>query len=163
MELIEFKGSNYPKFQSSGFAARFIFPFALEVCKGKGYDIGCGNIEWALPGSWAIDISHGKEFHALNLPEKGVDYIFSSHCLEHLDNWVTVLGYWTEYLKSGGILFLYLPDYSQKYWRPWNNIKHKNIFTPGIIGDYMRDNNYTNVFQSGVDLNNSFAAYGQKV
>jgi hypothetical protein len=27
-------------------------------------------------------------------------------------------------LNENGTLFLYLPDYSQEYWRPWNNKKH---------------------------------------
>jgi predicted SAM-dependent methyltransferase len=91
-----------------------------------------------------------------------LDYVFSSHCLEHLYDWVTVLDYWTFKLKSGGTLFLYLPDYSQEYWRPWNNRKHLNIFTPEIIFDYMKDNGYKNIFKSGVDLNNAFMVMGEK-
>ena len=59
-------------------------------------------------------------------------------------------------------MFLYLPDYSQVYWRPWNNRKHLNIFTPQIIEDYMKDAGYTNVFASQVDLNNAFMVMGQK-
>jgi predicted SAM-dependent methyltransferase len=52
------------------------------------------------------------------LPDELVDYIYSSHCLEHVDNWIETLEYWIKNLKDGGILFLYLPDFSQKYWRP---------------------------------------------
>jgi len=40
IEIIEFQGHRYPKFQSDGNAARFCRPFALEVCKGVGFDIG---------------------------------------------------------------------------------------------------------------------------
>ena len=47
------------------------------------------------------------------------------------------MDYWYDKLKQGGTIFLYLPDYSQEYWRPWNNRKHLNIFTPEIIYDYM--------------------------
>jgi len=47
--------------------------------------------------------------------------MYSSHCLEHVDNWTNILEYWISKLKTNGILFLYLPDFSQKYWRPWNN------------------------------------------
>jgi len=39
IETIEFKNKIYPKFQSNGFASRFCFPFALEVCNGIGYEI----------------------------------------------------------------------------------------------------------------------------
>jgi len=93
---------------------------------------------------------------------KNLDYIVSSHCLEHLENWVDVLDYWYSKLKIGGILFLYLPDYSQLYWRPWNNRKHKTIFSSNIIYDYMISKRYKNIFKSGIDLNNSFMIFGEK-
>ena len=59
-------------------------------------------------------------------------------------------------------MFLYLPDYSQEYWRPWNNRKHVNIFTPQIIEDYMVDRGYTDIFKSSIDLNNAFMIMGKK-
>ena len=103
-------------------------------------------------------------YDALNFPDncKDLDYIFSSHCLEHVDNWVGVLDYWTDRLKKGGVLFLYLPDYSQVYWRPWNNRKHVNMFSPQIIEDYLKDKGYSTIFKSGVDLNNAFAIMAEK-
>jgi len=161
MELIEFNGNKYPAFQSKGFAAKFAFPFAQEVCKGVGYDIGCNRMEWAFPGAIMIDPLF-TNYDALNLPLKSVDYIFSSHCLEHLPNWVESLNYWWENLKKSGILFLYLPDYSQEYWRPWNNRKHVHVLNPSIIKDYLVSNGWKNVFVSGVDLNNSFMAIAEK-
>ena len=118
--------------------------------------------EWSFPGSTPIDISFGDGFHATNLPHKNIDYIFSSHCLEHINDWVDVMDYWYDHLKVGGVLFLYLPDYSQVYWRPWNNLKHKNIFTTQIIKDYMENKGYKKIFFSEVDLNNSFMIFGEK-
>jgi len=162
IETIKFKGKDYPKFQSEGFAAQFAFPFALQVCNGVGYDIGCGKLEWALPNSIPIDINLPDEYSATNLPNRQVDFLFSSHCLEHLEKWVVVLDYWTSKLKSGGVLFLYLPDYSQEYWRPWNNRKHLNIFTPEIIKDYLDSNGYINIFASESDLLNSFMVMAEK-
>ena len=99
---------------------------------------------------------------ANNLPEKKVDYIFSSHCLEHVDDWAGTLLYWTEKICSGGTLFLYLPHYDQKYWRPWNNRKHKHAFVPEMIVDFMEENGYTNVLSSQRDLNHSFIVVGEK-
>ena len=55
-----------------------------------------------------------------------------------------------------------ITDYSQVYWRPWNNRKHLNIFTADIIADYMEDRGYINIFKSGVDLNNAFMIMGEK-
>ena len=161
MELIQFKNKFYPKFQSEGNAAQFAIPYAKHFCKGNGIDIGCNRKEWMFPGALPVDPVIN-DYDALNFPYNNLDYIFSSHCLDHLYDWVDVLDYWTSKLKSGGILFLYLPDYSQEYWKPWNNRKHLNILTPQIILDYMNDNNYTNTFNSGVDLNNAFMVVGEK-
>lgn len=154
----------YPAFQGEGFAAQFAIPFAKHVCQGKGYDIGCNNINWSFPGAFPIDPQFSTAYDALNLPdnEEGVDYIFSSHCLEHLPDWVEALDYWRTKIKAGGTLFLYLPDYSQTYWRPWHNRKHLHCFTPEIIRQYLIDRGWKNVFVSNVDLNNSFMAMAEK-
>ena len=65
-------------------------------------------------------------------------------------------------MKIGGVLFLYLPDYSQEYWKPWNNRKHLNIFSPTILKDYLEDKKYNNIFTSQVDLNNAFMVMAEK-
>ena len=162
IKTIQYKNEIYPLFQSIGNASQFAIPYAKQVCNGEGYDIGCMKKEWSFPGSIPIDTSFNDGYHATNLPKKNIDYIFSSHCLEHISNWVETMDYWYETLKNGGVLFLYLPDYSQVYWRPWNNRKHANIFTPQIIEDYMVDKGYKNIFKSSVDLNNSFMIFGEK-
>lgn len=162
IDVIEFEGESYPAFQSKGNASKYAIPFAEELCSGFGYDIGCMKKEWSFPGSHPIDIDFDDDYDANNLPDGEADYIFSSHCLEHIDGWVDTMDYWYSKLNDGGVLFLYLPDFSQKYWRPWNNRKHRNVFTPDIIRNYMVNRGYKNVFVSGVDLNNSFIACGEK-
>jgi len=162
IEEINYKGESYPYLQVVGNASQFAIPFAKHVCKGVGYDVGCMKPEWAYPGAKAIDLNFPDDYHALNLPADDPDFIFSSHCLEHTDDWVEVMEYWYERLKSSGTLFLYLPDYSQLYWRPWNNRKHKHCFTPQIIKDYLISRGYNKVYVSGVDLNNSFIAIAEK-
>lgn len=165
MEVIEFRGEIYPHFQSTGNAARFIMPFAKEVLKGEViYDVGYYKQEWKFPGAIGVDLSDGSGYHAMNLPEQIADGIFSSHLIEHLDNWVEVLDYWTSKLRSGGVLFLYVPDYSQHYWRPFYNRKHRSCFEPKIIGDYLKaSNQYHKIFVSGVDAYNSFTAFAEKL
>ena len=158
IKTIQYKEHTYPSFQSEGNAAQFAIPYAKHVCIGTGVDIGCNRLEWSFPGSLPVDPIIN-DYDALNFPYNNLDYIFSSHCLEHLYNWVNVLDYWTSKLKVGGVLFLYLPDYSQEYWKPWNNRKHLNIFSPIIIKDYLEDRNYNTIFTSQVDLNNNNRAY----
>jgi hypothetical protein len=162
IEIIEFRNQIYPKFQSEGFASKFVFPFAQNVCKGVGYDIGCMKKEWAFPGSIPIDLAFNDGFHALNLPQKNVDYIFSSHCLEHIQNWSNTLEYWLSCLKEKGVLFLYLPHWDQEYWRPWFNKKHVNVLTPNIIKQFLIDHNMTKIFVSERDLNHSFSVMAEK-
>lgn len=162
LKTLVYNKKEYPHFQAEGNASQFAIPYAKHFCQGVGYDIGCNRLEWAYPGATPIDLNFDDEWDALNLPQKNVDYIYSSHCLEHIPDWVGVLDYWTETLKSGGILFLYLPHYNQEYWRPWNNRKHLHIFTPEIIRDYMKSKNYQKIFRSERDLNDSFMIVGEK-
>lgn len=164
IETVEFNNKKYPAFQARGNAAQFAIPFAKHICSGVGYDIGCARVEWSLPGSIPIDPVIDPSYDARNLPfEKYgmVDYIFSSHCLEHVEFWYDTLQYWVEHVKEKGTIFLYLPDYSQEYWRPWNNMKHLHCFTPEIMRDALNSLYLQNVFVSGVDLNNSFIAMGE--
>tara|TARA_B100000085_G_scaffold176942_1_gene161230 strand:+ start:2535 stop:3026 length:492 start_codon:yes stop_codon:yes gene_type:complete len=162
VEIIEHGGLYYPAFQKEGHASQFAIPFAKHLCKGEGLDIGCMKKEWAFPGATPIDLDFDDEWHAMNLPDKKYDYIFSSHCVEHINDWVGVLDYWREHLKSEGVLFLYLPHYSQTYWRPWHNRKHVNVMSPLIIYDYFKDRDYRYKWVTGPDLNNSFYAVAVK-
>jgi len=191
IETITFKDTKYPKFQSEHFAAQFVFPFADKILKGIGFDIGYGEPEWILPDNakrsvigiekdryleWksekadeliATMRTEETKFDACFLPvfDDPIDFIFSSHCLEHIAAPpFEVLNYWYTRLATEGILFLYLPDFSQKYWRPWHNSKHKHVITRKIIKTYLNESGkWTNVFVSGVDLNNSFVAIAEKV
>jgi predicted SAM-dependent methyltransferase len=162
MEVLNYKNKNYPAFQAEGNASQFAIPFALHFCQGHGVDIGCNRKEWCFPGAIGIDLNFNDGNTAYDFEYENLDYVYSSHCLEHLNNWVDALDYWTSKIKAGGVLFLYLPHYKQEYWRPWNNCKHLHIFSPDIIVDYMRDRNYTNIFNSERDLNDSFMIVGEK-
>jgi len=163
MNILNYKNKTYPQFQAEGNASQFAISFAKHFCKGFGYDIGCNRLEWAFPGAQPIDLLFDDQWEAYNLPDEKIDYIYSSHCLEHLPDWVKALDYWTDKIKTGGVLFLYLPHYNQEYWRPWNNRKHNHIFTSEIIKDYMTERGYINIFYSDRDLNDSFIIVGEKV
>jgi len=163
MKTIEHENKTYPLLQTEGFAAQYAFPFAKKMLFGEGLDIGCGKKEWKYPGAKAIDLAFEDDWDAYNLPEKEYDYIFSSHCLEHLTDWVGALDYWKTRLKNGGIMFLYLPHYSQTYWRPWNNRKHLSILQPEYLNDYFENRGYKNIITTGYDLNNAFYAVAENI
>lgn len=161
---IEFNGVMYPEYESHGFCAKYVFPIAEEVCQGDGYDIGCMKKEWSFPNSKSIDINFDDEWDAMNLPNKQVDYIFSSHCLEHLDSWIDALNYWIEQIKSKGTLFLYLPHYDQEYWRSWNNRKHKHNLSAQQITDFLKKTRKVHkIYSSERDINHSFVVMCEKI
>ena len=168
IETIIFNGKEYPKFQSEGFAAKFAFPFAKEILKGTGVDVGCNRLEWSFPGSFPVDPVIDLNYNAMALPSNFEDangkwdYIFSSHCLEHVPDWTKTLNYWKTMLKDGGILFLYLPHYSQEYWRTWNNQKHIHNLHPSVMRDYFEFTQWSKIFVSENDLNNSFYVVVEK-
>lgn len=161
LETIEFNGKHYPLLQSEGNAARWIMPLAQYYCKGEGVDIGAHTKAWAFPGAAVVDpIFDGQ--HAMSFAADNLDYIFSSHCLEHVkENWYSVLDYWLTKLKEGGILFLYLPHKSQEYWLPKNNRKHVHSFDGSEITEYLHSLGHK-VFCSGVDYNNAFVVVCEK-
>lgn len=161
MEWVTFRNEQYPKFQSVGNASQFAIPFALHYCKGIGYDIGFSKEEWKFPNAIGIDLSLQNGYHANHLPDEKVDYIYSSHCLEHVDCWYETLEYWISKIKKGGILFLYLPDISNIYWRPWFNKKHKTILTPPLLRSFLEDHDIKTYLISQVDLNSSFMVIAQ--
>lgn len=170
IKTIEHAENIYPAYQADGNAARFCRAFALEVCQGDGLDIGCNRREWVFPDARGIDVSFDDGFHAMNLPQnkrsKGGkwDYIHSSHMLEHFSgNWADVLDYWISVLKPGGVLFLYLPDWSQSYWRVFSNRRHIHTFEPQMLEEYVNQNDEIEIaFVSGVDAYNSFIVMAQK-
>lgn len=169
LNFIEHNGIQYPKHESEGNAARWIMPMALHYCKGYGVDIGCNREEWALPGAKLVDPVFGFGFHAMKLPLdinepiSQFDYIFSSHCLEHVkENYYDILDYWLSVIRIGGILFLYLPHKSQTYWHPSSNRKHIHSFDGSEIGDYLRSLGHK-VFVGGCDANHSFVVICEKV
>lgn len=167
IETITHNGISYPKFQSEGNAAKYCRAFAQEVCVGWGIDIGCNREEWAYVDkngvkSLMCDPAISADCEAQKLPPGKFDYIHSSHCLEHLPNWVDAMDYWQTKLKSGGVLFLYLPSYENTYWRSWHNRKHVHNLSPQMIKDYLTDRGWKNIFVSGIDLNSSFMAIAEK-
>lgn len=172
LKFINHNGNKYPQFQSEGNAAQFAIPFAENVLYGKGIDIGCNRKDWAYPHAYfLVDPEISKDFDAMNLPDNDTDhygqwdYFFSSHLLEHLNDFVGVLEYWHSKLKPGAVLFLYLPSANaQSYWRPWFNRKHVNYFTPEIFNQYFTDkcDLWNDFYVSETDGNCSFIAYASK-
>lgn len=158
-KVFYYKGDLYPEYLKHGNANTFIEPFAKYFCKGKGLDIG-GFLKSTFPSAKTINILNNDKFDAYHLPEEKYDYIFSSHTLEHLNDYVKTLKYWKEHLKEGGVLFLYLPHPDMEYWLPQNNRKHLHVLYPEDIHKLLEDLSFRYVLHSERDLYWSFAVVG---
>ena len=156
--IFDYKGQLFPDYLKRGNACQFITPAALHFCKGKGVDVGSGR--WPLPGARAIDFADGGD--AMRVDETDLDFVFSSHCLEHLANPVAALEHWRDRLVDGGVLFLYLPHPAMRYWRPQNCRKHLHLFHPEDTAEMLRDLGFVNVMHGDRDLAWSFAVVGFK-
>ena len=66
----------------------------------------------------------------LPFPDCSQDYVFSSHCLEDMQDTEGTLREWLRVLKPGGYLVLYLPDkdYYYNIGHPLANKNHKHDF-----------------------------------
>jgi len=155
-DLFEYRGELYPEYLRGGNACQFIAPTAAHFCKGRGLDIGASR--WPLPGSEPVELTQGRDGNGL--PEGAWDFIFSSHCLEHLTNPIAALEHWQTRLQAGGTLFLYLPHPDMVYWRPQHCRKHLHAWAPAQMAQILRDLGYVDVIHGERDLAWSFAVVG---
>lgn len=114
-----------------GGGGNILSDIALQYCKGKGIDIGAGF--WPLPGSIPIDTEQGpgKTNRLEDIPDSSLDYVFSSHCLEHIRDYEGALREWVRKIKSDGIMFLYLPHIEAAIWLPGSPVvKKSHVWSP---------------------------------
>jgi SAM-dependent methyltransferase len=131
---------DFPSFLNVGDAKAFVQDVALEYCVGRGIDVGAGKNP--LPGATPVD--QGDDANAYDLgrwPDGSLDYVFSSHCLEHLDRWQEALVEWVRVIRPGGVLFLYLPHEKMTMWlpgSPWVGQDHRWVPTWQRVSDFLR-------------------------
>lgn len=154
--IFEYLGHTFPDYLKHGNAMQYVAPIALKFCQGRGLDVGCG--KWPLPGAIPVELKDGGD--AMELPHGQFDYVFSSHCLEHLVNPIAALEHWKSRLRPGGVLFLYLPDSAMTYWRPQHCRKHLHTWRPEDMAQILRDLGFVNVLHSERDLAWSFSVVG---
>ena len=129
----------------------------VRYTRGKVLDMGCGPIR-AFDHFIGVDSCKdtelfGIEIHpgvkcdvadpeaiAKTFVEESVDAVFSSHCLEHIEDPEAALAAWWKLIKVGGYLVLYLPhrDLYPRIGEPGGNPDHKWDFHPDNIVDIMR-------------------------
>lgn len=116
--------------------------FYTKYMSGIGLDIGYAGY---IPGVLAIldtatgvDTNYtGYDGHTLPFQSESQDYVYNSHCLEHIaDDWQAI-SEWFRVLKTNGHLIIVVPHqylYEKKQSLPskWNE-DHKRFYTPGLL------------------------------
>lgn len=96
---------------------------------GRGLDIGCGPDP--LPGAEKWDVQDGDAEYLATIHDESFDYVYSSHCLEHMRNAPGALRNWARVVKRGGFLFIVVPEwtlYEHSQWPSPHNPDHKATF-----------------------------------
>ena len=124
-QYIEYK--KYPYYFLVGNASAYCLDEAYVYCNGKGVDVG-GSI---FPLKNARIIENNIEENALNIIEdnNSLDFVFSSHCMEHLDIQEQGLFFKEAYrvLNSNGIFYIYMPIMNASFWKEEYMQVHKSI------------------------------------
>ena len=96
-------GKARPRREAEGFYEKY--------CNGKGIDIGCFD-EPLLPtcDHWDLQIDTKMDAKFMSgVDDEIYDFVYSSHCLEDIDDPSIALKNWYRILKRGGYLILFLP------------------------------------------------------
>lgn len=127
----------------------------VHYTRGKGIDLGCGPKK-AYPHFIGVDSCKDTELFGIEMKpdvvckdasdldfieEQSLDFIFSSHLLEHIEDHRAALANWWSKIKTGGHLVLYLPhaDLYPRIGTDGSNPDHKHDFTGADILDAMGD------------------------
>lgn len=114
--------------------------FATRYFRGCGIDIGGSPDSLAaykelfplIQNVFVYDQPYGDGQVLDNVPDATFDFLYSSHCLEHLRDPREALTNWIRVVKPGGHLVVGVPDedlYEQGVWPSRFNSDHKISFT----------------------------------
>lgn len=104
--------------------------------RGSGIDIGCSrdpltNTCIAFDKDTWPEVTQIGDMRALPMPSESLDWVWSSHALEDLEDTQAALTEWLRVLKSGGIIGLYVPHPELYAQHGSGNTDHKHPgFTP---------------------------------
>jgi SAM-dependent methyltransferase len=103
----------------------------LQVLKGKGLDIGAGD-DPVTPDVQRFDTEHGDANEITKYIHDQFDFVYASHCLEHMYKPREALLDWWNLVRVGGHIFFAVPDedlYEQGVFPSRFNPDHKATFT----------------------------------
>jgi hypothetical protein len=131
-----------PNEQSKAAQRRLLDPrFAQRWFVGDGIDIGCGDdpLSGDLWPNITDLIMYDRIFDPtcnaqtlVGVDDESLDFVHSSHCLEHMEDPMAAIEAWLQVLRPGGFLIVTVPDfvmYEGMHWPSRHNGDHKWAFT----------------------------------
>lgn len=126
----------------------------VPYTRGKGLDLGCGP-DKGFPHFTGVDNLKDTELFGIQMKPDVVvetceelvgfksesqDFVFSSHLLEHIEDYRAALKEWWRVIKPGGYLVLYLPHRNEypNCGTEGANPDHKHDFTESHIEEAMK-------------------------
>jgi SAM-dependent methyltransferase len=106
-------------------------PLERSILTGSGIDIGCG-LDPISPNVRRFDVEHGDANEITKYVHDQFDFVYASHCLEHMHDPRKALIEWWQLVRVGGHLFFIVPDedlYEQGVFPSRFNPDHKVTFT----------------------------------
>lgn len=114
--------------------------FIRKYFVGDGIDVGgkpdplrlCAEFFPLMRSVRTWDWEDGDAQFMAGVPDSSVDFVHSSHCLEHLNDPAEGLSNWLRVLKPGGYIIVTIPDedmYEQGVFPSTYNRDHKRTFT----------------------------------
>jgi len=140
---------------SSGYETAKIRFELVQYTRGRGLDLGCGPAK-GFPHFIGVDNNVDEQLFGhratgadvivptcekLDLfASDSMDFVFSSHLLEHIQDYKAALSEWWRVVKVGGHLVLYLPhkQFYPNVGQEGANPDHKHDFMPSDIVDAMK-------------------------
>ena len=106
-------------------------PLEVSILRGSGIDIGCGS-DPVIPGVRKFDLAEGDANYVTRFVHEQFDFVYSSHCLEHMQDPKSTLHEWWQLVRPGGHLIFIVPDedlYEQGVFPSRFNPEHRATFT----------------------------------
>jgi SAM-dependent methyltransferase len=116
----------------SRFSNRYFVGFGIDVGGGQDSLKLYAELFPRIRNVFVYDQVHGDAQELANVPDQSFDFLYSSHCLEHLRDPHRALANWVRVVRPGGHLVVSVPDedlYEQKHWPSRFNSDHKLTFT----------------------------------
>jgi SAM-dependent methyltransferase len=124
---------------------------------GDGIDVGCGSdplkVELGSVQQW--DLANGDAQLMPGVPDASFDFLYSSHCLEHMRDVPETLRNWTRIVKPAGFLYLVVPDYiiyEKMTWPSMFNRDHRQSFCLAITRRHVQRPNHHHVGEDMLPL-----------